>query len=73
MPSADFDAAAAKAKALTKASNDDLLALYKYFKQVRYRSFRFEAPTRCTYRQFQLLSIVLLPLPHPLPRLLSAT
>ena len=35
MPSADFDAAAAKAKALTKASNDDLLALYKYFKQVR--------------------------------------
>ena len=33
MPSAAFDAAAAKAKALTAATNDDLLALYKYFKQ----------------------------------------
>jgi acyl-CoA-binding protein len=33
MPSAAFDAAAAKAKTLASASNDDLLALYKYFKQ----------------------------------------
>lgn len=33
MPSAAFDAAAAKAKTLTAATNDDLLALYKYFKQ----------------------------------------
>jgi hypothetical protein len=36
MPSAEFDAAAAKAKLLSKASNDDLLALYKYFKQVSF-------------------------------------
>jgi diazepam-binding inhibitor (GABA receptor modulating acyl-CoA-binding protein) len=42
--SAEFEAAAAKAKTLTAATNEDLLALYKYFKQATVGDVNTERP-----------------------------